>query len=285
MPPTKQLKLCEMAKMKKNEHRKENQDGDERSNMSDGQSDYESGSFKYSDSPVTEHSLHKMLQELRTTITADFHRIDGDLRREISSLGDRTSHLENRTEELCVANNEVVDKIQKLSEENETLKLKVADMEDRSRIQNVRFRGMPDDVSHDALPAYILYTCKSLVPGLPDSAWAFDRMHRFPCPARLSSEVPKDLIVRFHYFAHKESLLAAARKIPTLPDPHQWITLFADLSATTIVKRKEFVTITKTLRNNNVAYRWGYPTKLITWRQGKTQVITDPTEGMKLLTD
>ncbi|CAH2319226.1 Hypothetical predicted protein [Pelobates cultripes] len=252
---------------------------------SDGQSDYESGTSKYSDSSVTERSLHKMLQELCTTITADFHHIDGDLRREISSLGDRTSHLENRTEELCIVHNKVVDKIQKLSEKNETLKLKVADRDDRSRRQNVRFRGIHDDVSHEALPAYILSICKSLVPGLPDSAWAYDHMHRLPRPARLSSEVPKDIIVRFHYYAYKESLLAAARKLPTLPDPHQQVTLFADLSAATMAKRKEFVTITKTLRNNNVAHRWGYPTKLITWHQGKTQVFTDPKEGLKLLTD
>ncbi|CAH2219788.1 Hypothetical predicted protein [Pelobates cultripes] len=196
-------------------------------------------------SPVTEHSLHKMLQELRTTITADFHPIDGDLRREISSLDDRTSHLENRTEELCIAHNEVVDKIKKLSEEYETLKLKVADMEDRSRRQNVRFRSIPDDVFHDALPAYILSICKALVPGLPDSAWAYNRMHRLPRPARLSSEVPKDVIVRFHYYAHKK--LAAARKLPTLPDPHQWVALFTNLSAAMMAKRKAFVTITMTL--------------------------------------
>ncbi|CAH2276946.1 Hypothetical predicted protein, partial [Pelobates cultripes] len=159
---------------------KETQDGDDTAIMSDGQSDHESVSSKYSDSAISERSLHKMLQDLGTLITADFHRIDSDLRREISNLGDRTSHLENRTEELCVAHNEVVDEIQKISEENAALKLKLADIEDRSRRQNIRFRGIPDDVSHDSLPAYILSICKSLVPGLPDSAWAFDHMHRLP---------------------------------------------------------------------------------------------------------
>ncbi|CAH2306588.1 Hypothetical predicted protein [Pelobates cultripes] len=116
-----------------------------------------------------------MLQELRTTITANFHRIDGDIRKEISNIGDRTSHLENRTEELCAAHNEVVDKVQKL-QENDSLKLKLPDMEDRSRRKNVRFQGIPEDVSYDALPAYILSICEALVPGLPESAWAFDRM-------------------------------------------------------------------------------------------------------------
>ncbi|CAH2283407.1 Hypothetical predicted protein, partial [Pelobates cultripes] len=188
MPPTKQLKLSDTAKMKKSERRKEIQDGDETPNISDGQSDCEWSSSKYPEAPVTERSLHRMLQELRATITADFHRINGDLRKEISNIGDRTSNLENKTDELCVAHNEVVDKIQKLSEENSSLKSKLADMEDRSRRQNVRFRGIPDDISQDALPAHILSICKALVPGLPDSAWAYDRMHRLPKPARISAE-------------------------------------------------------------------------------------------------
>ncbi|CAH2303358.1 Hypothetical predicted protein [Pelobates cultripes] len=81
MPPPKQLKLSDMTKLKRVDRRKEIQDGDETSNLSDGQSDYEQSSYKYTEAPVTERSLHKMLQELRATITADFHRINGDLRK------------------------------------------------------------------------------------------------------------------------------------------------------------------------------------------------------------
>ncbi|CAH2276694.1 Hypothetical predicted protein [Pelobates cultripes] len=141
-------------------------------------------------------------------------------------------------------------------------------MEYRLRRQNVLFRGILDDVSHDALPAYILSICKALFPGLPDSAWVFDR------------------IIGFHtQLASQDTLLAAARKSPTLPDPHQCIALFVDLSAATMAKRKEFITITTTLRTDNVPYRWGYPTKLLLWRQGKTHVVNDPADGMKLLTE
>ncbi|CAH2284681.1 Hypothetical predicted protein, partial [Pelobates cultripes] len=50
-------------------------------NTSDGQSDHDSTYSKYSDTAITERSLHKMLQELRTTIRTDFHRIDSDLRK------------------------------------------------------------------------------------------------------------------------------------------------------------------------------------------------------------
>ncbi|CAH2319347.1 Hypothetical predicted protein [Pelobates cultripes] len=124
--------------------------------MSGSQS--ESESSRYSNSPVTERSLHKMLQKLQATITVDFHCIDGDIRKEISNLGERTSHLENRTEELCAVHNECRIWLRKI----DSLKLKLADMEDRSRRQNVRFRGIPDNVSHDTLPAYTLSIHKGL---------------------------------------------------------------------------------------------------------------------------
>ncbi|CAH2219770.1 Hypothetical predicted protein, partial [Pelobates cultripes] len=200
------------VKTRKKDRRKEKQDGGDAPGLSDDQSDAESISSKVSDSAITERSLHRMLQDLRSTIRKDFLQIDRELRKEISTLGERTNHLENKTDELCAAHNEVVDKLQKLSEDNTTLQLKLADLEDRSRRQNVRFRGIPDDISHDSLPAYILSICKILVPDLPDSAWTFDRMHRLPRPARMAQDVPKDTIVKFHYFAHKNTLLNAARK-------------------------------------------------------------------------
>ncbi|CAH2252114.1 Hypothetical predicted protein, partial [Pelobates cultripes] len=155
---------------------------------SDGLSDQDSICSKYSESPVTEYSSsHKMLQELHAIINADFYHIDRDIRKEISNLGDRTSHLENR--ELCAALNEVVDKVHKLAEEDALLRSKMAYMEDRSKLQNVRFHSITDDVSHDALPTQIISICKSLIPELPDLAWAFDRMHRLP-HERCHSKVP-----------------------------------------------------------------------------------------------
>ncbi|CAH2225865.1 Hypothetical predicted protein, partial [Pelobates cultripes] len=90
-------------------------------------------------------------------------------------------------------------------------------------------------------------------------------------------KVPKDVIVKFHYFAHKEQQENLPRSL-TLTN-----TVFADLPAATMARRKTFITITKTLGNNNVSFKWGYPTKLLIWRQGKTHMVNDPAEGMKSL--
>ncbi|CAH2219447.1 Hypothetical predicted protein [Pelobates cultripes] len=69
-------------------------------------------------------------------------------------------------EELCRAHNSAADKIQKLEEEQTILRQKIADFEDRSRQNNVSFRGIVDSVTTEKLPAYLKTLCKTLVPQL-----------------------------------------------------------------------------------------------------------------------
>ncbi|CAH2305909.1 Hypothetical predicted protein, partial [Pelobates cultripes] len=62
----------------------------------------------------------------------DYKEIAEDLRKEISNLGSRTEVLENKTDELCTAQNEIAEKIMKLEEDNKSMRSKLADKEDRS---------------------------------------------------------------------------------------------------------------------------------------------------------
>ncbi|CAH2284150.1 Hypothetical predicted protein [Pelobates cultripes] len=103
MSPPKQLKIMDAVKTRNKDRRKDKQDGGDTPGLSDDQSDAESISSKLSDSMITERSLHRMLQDLRSTIRKDFLQIDSELRKEITTLGERTSHLENKSDELLVS--------------------------------------------------------------------------------------------------------------------------------------------------------------------------------------
>ncbi|CAH2284044.1 Hypothetical predicted protein, partial [Pelobates cultripes] len=70
-----------------------------------------------------------------------------------------------------------------------------------------------------------------------------------------------------------------------MPDPYGHIKIFADLSAETLQYRKSLVQITTTLREKNIAYRWGYPAKLLIHREGKMHVITNAEKGLNQLKD
>ncbi|CAH2292959.1 Hypothetical predicted protein [Pelobates cultripes] len=70
-----------------------------------------------------------------------------------------------------------------------------------------------------------------------------------------------------------------------MPDPYGHIKIFADLSAETLQFRKSLTQITATLREKNIAYRWGYPAKLLIHREGKMYVILNTEMGLLKLKD
>ncbi|CAH2251312.1 Hypothetical predicted protein [Pelobates cultripes] len=70
---------------------------------------------------VTNKSLHTMLQALKGSLRSDLRQYTNELRKEIAELGGRTSHLETKTEEICAAHNDLVDKLQYLEEEQKSL--------------------------------------------------------------------------------------------------------------------------------------------------------------------
>ncbi|CAH2299246.1 Hypothetical predicted protein [Pelobates cultripes] len=57
----------------------------------------------------------------------------------------------------------------------------------------------------------------------------------------------------------------------------------ADISPATLRRRREYTQTTTTLRNHGIRYRWGFPTKLILTKNGKTTIISTPEEGSQLI--
>lgn len=67
--------------------------------------------------------------------------------------------------------------------------------------------------------------------------------------------------------------MQVTRKTNLLSDPYAHITVLA---------RKQIVYITKILRNHEVIYSWGYPTKLIIIKEGVSYMISTVTEALCL---
>lgn len=63
------------------------------------------------------------------------------------------------------------------------------------------------------------------------------------------------------------------RQHSLLPTPYSGIAIYADLSQHTMMARKKLVPLTKLLRNNHLAYSWGFPTKLLVVKDGRTYLI------------
>lgn len=101
-----------------------------------------------------------------------------------------------------------------------------------------------------------------------------DRIHRISKPSFLPVEVPRDVFMRVHFFLTKEQILRKSRSMGKLPNPYANIQIYADRFKLTLDLRRQLNTITKTLRNNNITYKWKHPTKLSIECKGSSFTIT-----------
>ncbi|CAH2221920.1 Hypothetical predicted protein, partial [Pelobates cultripes] len=77
--------------------------------------------------------------------------------------------------------------------------------------------------------------------------------------------------------------MRASRQRQSLLEPHQRTTIYADISAATLKKRKTFATITEQLRQHKKPYRWGFLVKLLISHEGTITAIHTPEAGLKAL--
>ncbi|CAH2323186.1 Hypothetical predicted protein [Pelobates cultripes] len=165
------------------------------------------------DSPPTTQQLKKMLSELTDTIqknmATQIQTLTADLRKEIIEVSQRTAQIEKRMDDFAEAHNGLADKLHELDTVLHDHAVKMADMEDRSRRNNLRIRGIPESVLNPALPDYLLDLFQALSPETHPDQLIIDRAHRLRRPKHLPNSTARDVIVRFEHPAHQ------ACQIPT----------------------------------------------------------------------
>lgn len=103
--------------------------------------------FPTSNQAVSESFLKEMMLALRSSIQQSFTSVLKKQMSVIDDLGDRVNHVEQKMGEFSEAHNGLVDAHGTLEEEMSALTAKLADLEDRNRRNNVKFRGVPESVS------------------------------------------------------------------------------------------------------------------------------------------
>ncbi|CAH2294067.1 Hypothetical predicted protein [Pelobates cultripes] len=110
-----------------------------------------------------------------------------------------------------------------------------------------------------------------------------DRIHRLPRPRFLPETAPRDVLLRMHYYHIKELILKSSRNKATPLEGYPNLLIFADLSASTLRRRKEFAQVANSVRAHGLRFRWGFPTKMLVTKDNTTQVITSPEDGLRKL--
>lgn len=89
--------------------------------------------------------------------------------------------------------------------------------------------------------------------------------------------------MKVHFFPTKEKLLAKARILKVLPEPYRDIQLYADFLQHTLALRKQLKSVTKSLFDYKIPYKWKHPATLLITKDGTTSIVSKHQKGMRLL--
>ena len=174
------------------------------------------------------------------------------------------------------------DHIHFLQEQLEAAQTKIDDLENRSRRENFRVRGLPESIMdvHSAIRDIM----RILLPSAPDIKLEIDRAHRSLGPMRRDG-LPRDVVVKPHYFSTKEDIMKRSRQQENLQYQGTNIQIFSDISPYTIQKRRAMKPLLSALINKNIKYKWAFPFALKFNYNGRNHIIHNFQEGERLLSD
>lgn len=141
--------------------------------------------------PVMDTTLKEMLISLRKTLQSDMQQF----RQNVTSLGDRMSHVETQRGACASTVNELIDAQADHNDEHNWIKDKEADLEDRSRRNNIKIRGISEEIQTQDLTPYARSLIKAMLPELKNMELVIDRMYRLPKPSHLIHVI---LCIHFH---------------------------------------------------------------------------------------
>ncbi|CAH2299068.1 Hypothetical predicted protein [Pelobates cultripes] len=221
--------------------------------------------------PMTEDVLTKNLEKFHRAIGEDMTANMRELKQEFKMIQVKLAEMEENLKKFEKKHNTCQETIAGLTNKIGVLETKICDMEDRSRRANIRIRNIPEEVSNEKLEGFLLEFFKNLISDGDLHDYLTDRCHRLPKPYNASETLVRDVMVKFHSYKTKERIMAAMRNKPTVEEKFKNLIIFQDLSFSTRSWRKTFKDLLPTLRQKNINYRWGFPSTLRVFWNGKTE--------------
>lgn len=87
------------------------------------------------------------------------------------------------------------------------LQLQSEESENRSRRNNIRIKGVPEDIEGPALKDRVVSILNQILKNPPDTLIELDRVHRIPTIHNPAQRNPRDVLCRVHFFRVKEDIL------------------------------------------------------------------------------
>ena len=234
-------------------------------------------------------SLAQLRADLKKDMVAEMTELRVDLNEKMAAL--RTAIDAAGTRVM-----EAEDKIQGLLEDRESQRrdmkdlqhlvqintMKLEDLENRSRRENIRVRGLREGEEGTDVKAAMKELFASLLPKeYPEIC--LDRAHRVGPMREGESRGPRDILVKLSNSIDKEKILSEARKMEVVKYKDYPCVLFQDLSPVTLARRNQFRPVTEKLRQEQIRYRWLFPFGIAFEYQNKAHRTASLEEAVRIL--
>uniref|UniRef100_A0A8C5LV70 Uncharacterized protein n=1 Tax=Leptobrachium leishanense TaxID=445787 RepID=A0A8C5LV70_9ANUR len=200
----------------------------------------------------TRADIDRLITSVQDTFKAELAVVHTEL----AEVGSRVTRVERRLDKVSAAGE---------AGQLPDFRRRLDDLENRSRRQNIRIRGVSEEVTD--IPSYLLGLFNSILETDKITRLHIDRAHRVfrPRPQTPSSP-PRDIICHITDFLLKEEVLNTARNASPWRYLDMDVELYQDLSAFTLAARRALRPVTSSLREAGIPYRWGHPFALVVRR-------------------
>uniref|UniRef100_H2ZUV7 L1 transposable element RRM domain-containing protein n=1 Tax=Latimeria chalumnae TaxID=7897 RepID=H2ZUV7_LATCH len=169
-----------------------------------------------------------------------------------------------------------------LGKKLETALMKVDNLENRSRRNNIRIVGFPENVEGNPI-TFLTKKIPELL-GLESGLdLEIECAHHTLAPRPAPGQRPRAFIIRFLKFQTKELILRAARSKGTIRWKGNGIHFFPDLSRDLQSRRQWFAGVHRWLREKGIQYGMFYPAVLKITFNGATTAFSTPEEAEAFL--
>ncbi|CAL9699011.1 unnamed protein product [Knipowitschia caucasica] len=166
---------------------------------------------------------------------------------------------------------------------NMKLHSKLDDLEGRSRRNNIKIVGIPEGEEKGRPTEFVT----SLIPKLLEQGnlakqVIVDRAHRVPMPRATSTQRPRSIIARIHFYQEKEMLLRLSRQNQLVYNGAR-IFIYPDYTADVMTQRRGFRDVMQALREKEVTFILRFPARLQVNYEDQVKVFNSPAEAVAFI--
>lgn len=206
-----------------------------------------------------------------------------EIRKELAELGTRVGETEDSIISMSTRQDTQEDRMLHLEQLQTELLLKADDLENRSRRENLRLKGVKEKDEGSDMNAYLQRLFKAVLDDATITEVLLVRSHRVGPLIQTPNRRPRDILATFQSFQLKEQILRKMKGKTHFMFEGSSVQFYQDLTQLTLQKRREMQAVTAVLRDKQIRYKWGFPFRLIFQYEGSTRICTSVTEAREIV--